>query len=531
MKRRDLLLTASLLPLLSAVPRPAEAAPRRGGTLIFARAMDSLFLDPVHTAQNADIWISLNLYDTLLQPTPDGQGLQPGLAAEHSISEDGKVLTFKLRAGLKFADGSPITVGDVKWSLDRARSKEEGGEFAFLLAAIGSVEARGEDGIVITMARPDPAILQALATFNAGIMPEKLVMAAAGATLLEKSKTFADKPVGSGPFVLESWRRNGEMVLKRNPHYWKDAADGQKLPYLDAIRFVIIPDDATRILKLKAGEVDVTEFVPYARVAELRNAPGIAMTLFPAAQVHYFTMNNRPILKDGSKNPLADQRVRQALNYATNKEALIQVVTHGVAKPSRSYMPVSTPMAYDNGPLYPYDLAKAKALLAEAGYPNGGFEITCMALAGNADDAAKLQTLQQMWSQVGVRLKIEQLESATRLARFNATDFQMRTSLWTNDLNDPKQITSIFAYYPARQSNRTGWDDARVNALFEQSEQELDAPKRMAMYKEIQQRYYEAAPIIFGMDVPYPIAMSNKVHDFVQIPLGNNIFVNAYKDA
>ncbi|MDJ0388829.1 ABC transporter substrate-binding protein [Roseomonas sp. E05] len=530
MKRRDLLL-ASLLPTMAAFAAPARAAPHRGGTLIFARAMDSLFLDPVHTAQNADIWISLNLYDTLLQPSADGKGLQPGLAAEHSVSEDGKILTFRLRPDLKFADGSPITVRDVKWSLDRARSKEEGGEFAFLLSAIGSIETQGEDTVIINMAQSDPAILQALATFNAGVVPEKLLMAAAGDTLLEKSKSFAEKPVGSGPFVVESWRRNSEMVLKRNPYYWKEADDGQKLPYLDAIRFVIIPDDATRILKLKAGEVDVTEFVPYARVAELRNTPGITMTLFPAAQVHYFTMNNRPTLKDGTKNPLADQRVRQALNYATNKEALIQVVTHGVAKPARSYMPIATPMAYDGGPLYPYDLAKAKALLAEAGYPNGGFEVTCMALAGNADDAAKLQTLQQMWSQVGVKLKIEQLESATRLARFNATDFQMRTSLWTNDLNDPKQITSIFAYYPARQSNRTGWNDPRVNELFEQSEHEMDSEKRTAMYKEIQQRYYEAAPIIFGMDVPYPIAMSSKVHDFVQIPLGNNIFINAYKDA
>jgi peptide/nickel transport system substrate-binding protein len=153
-----------------------------------------------------------------------------------------------------------------------------------------------------------------------------------------------------------------------------------------------------------------------------------------------------------------------------------------------------------------------------------------MALAGSADDAAKLSALQQMWSQVGVKLKIEQLEAATRLARYNAADFQMRTSLWTNDINDPNQVTSIIAYYPTRQSARTGWQDKRVDELFEISQEELNPEKRAAQYREIQQRYAEAAPIIFAMEVPYPVAMQKKVKDFVQIPLGNNIFVDTYLD-
>ena len=529
MKRRDLLLASSLLAIPGVLTTRAKAA-KRGGTLVFARYADSLVLDPTQTAQNADIWISLNLYDTLLQPTPDGKALQPGLAASHSISDDGKAITFTLREGLKFADGSPLAVSDVKWSLDRARSKEQGGEFAFLLAAVTAVETPSADTVVVRTALPDPSILQALATFNAGIMSEKLVMAAPGSTLAEKWASFAEKPIGSGPFFVDSWRRNSEMVLKRNPHYWRKDAAGESLPYLDTIRCLIIPDDATRVLKLRAGEVDMTEFVPYARVAELRNAPGIEMQLFPAAQVQYFTLNNRPTLKDGSKNPLSDVRVRQALNYATNKEALIQIVTHGVGTPARSYMPMATPMAYGPAPLYPYNLARAKQLLAEAGYASG-FEVTCMALAGSADDAAKLTVLQQMWSQVGVRLKIEQLENATRLARFNAADFQMRTSLWTNDLNDPKQVTSIMAYYPTRQANRTGWNDPAVNTLFEQSEKEMDPAKRAAMFEEIQKRFTEAAPFIFGIDVPYPVALRKQVRGFIQIPLGNNIFAETSVEA
>jgi peptide/nickel transport system substrate-binding protein len=283
-------------------------------------------------------------------------------------------------------------------------------------------------------------ILKALSTFNAGIMPEKLLMAAPGATVEDKTKAFADHPVGSGPFTLESWKRNSEMVLARNPYYWRDASDGKKLPYLDRVRLVIIPDDATRLLKLRAAELDVAEFVPYSRVAELRADPKLDMVLFPAAQVNYFSLNVRPTFKDGSKNPMADQRVRQALNYATDKDALIQAVSYGTGTPQRSMMPMSTPLADGPAQLYPYDPARAKALLAEAGYPQG-FEITALALAGSADDAAKLTVLQQLWAQIGVRLRIEQLDAASRLARYNAGDFQMRASLWTNDINDPNEIT------------------------------------------------------------------------------------------
>jgi peptide/nickel transport system substrate-binding protein len=202
----------------------------------------------------------------------------------------------------------------VKWSLDRARTKETGGEFQFLLESIASVDVAEPDVITLHMAHPDPAILQALATFNAGIVPEKLLMAAPGADVNEKAKAFADHPIGSGPFVLKSWSRNSEMVLDRNPYYWKPGTDGKPLPYLDSVRFPIIPDDATRILKLKAGEIDGTEFVPFSRVAEMKSDPKLNMVLFPSEKVIYLNLNNRPEFKDGTKNPMADVRVRQALN-------------------------------------------------------------------------------------------------------------------------------------------------------------------------------------------------------------------------
>ena len=327
--------------------------------------------------------------------------------------------------------------------------------------------------------------------------------------------------------MLTSWTHNSEMVLSRNPHYWKPDADGKPLPYLDKIRFLIIPDDATRILKLKAGEIDGTEFVPFSRVAELKADPKVNMVLYPSAKVIYFNLNNRPTFKDGSKNPMADVRVRQALNYATDKQAMIQVLSYGVGTVQQTFMPSSTPYAYTKGEPYPYDPAKAKKLLAEAGYP-GGFEVTSMALAGNVDDVTQLSALQQMWGDVGVKVKIEQLESATRLTRFKAGDYQMRTSLWTNDINDPNEITSYFAYYPTVEGNRSGYRNEAVEKLFLDSQKAMDPKQRESDYMELQKLYIADAPIVFLLEVPYPIALSKRVKDFVQIPLGNNIFIDTH---
>ena len=160
--------------------------------------------------------------------------------------------------------------------------------------------------------------MPALATFNTAILPEKKFEAEAGATDADKAKSFAEHPIGTGPFVLKSWQRGGTMELVKNPNYWAKGEDGQPLPYLDGVKFEIIPDDATRILKVQAGELDAAEFIPYARVAELKADTRLAMELFPSTRVFYGNFNVRPQI-DGKDNPLANVKVRQALNYATEQ--------------------------------------------------------------------------------------------------------------------------------------------------------------------------------------------------------------------
>ncbi len=512
-------------PAADATAAPEAETGKSGGEIVFGRYADSLFLDPVLNDANLDIWVLNSLYDTLFQSTQDGTGIEPMLATGYEAAEDALSYTVTLRDGIKFADGSDITVDDVVWSLDRARNPENG-IWSFSLESVDSVEAVGDNQVVLNLSRPDPSIPAALAMFNSAVMPKALFEASAGETDEEKAKAFSEQPVGSGPFVLKEWVRGSHMVMERNPYYWQTDADGVQLPYLDSVRFEIVPEDATRILKLQAGELNAAEFIPLSRVGELEADANINMELFPSTKVNDLLMNNRPEFLDGTANPLSDVNVRQALNYATDKEALIQLVTFGTGKLMESYMASTTPL-YSPQEMYSYDPDKAKELLAEAGYADG-FEVSSLAISGNADDAALLTAIQQMWADVGVTLNIEQVDSATRTARYRENDFQMRTAAWTNDINDPSQITSYFAIYDVVESLHTGFQNDELEQLFADSQKELDDVKRAEQYDRIQEIYVENAPIIFLYETPYPVALRTEVKDFFQLPLGQNIFTNVY---
>ncbi len=194
----------------------AALAVERGGVMTFGRYADSLFLDPVLNDANVDIWVLSNLYDTLILPTNDGQGLMPGLATKWDVSPDGMKVTLTLRDGIKFSDGSPITPDDVIWSLERAANPDNG-IWNFLVESIDKVTAPDAKTIVIALKHPDPAILPALTVFNTAVMPKKLFEAEPGATDAEKAQAFAAHPVGSGPFMFQSWDKGSDMKLAKNP--------------------------------------------------------------------------------------------------------------------------------------------------------------------------------------------------------------------------------------------------------------------------------------------------------------------------
>lgn len=511
----------------TAIAVPAVAQDR-GGVLNFARYDGSKLIDPIYADRNPDIWMVGSLFDTLLRSSPDGNSVVSGLAESHEMSDDGLSVTLTLQEGLKFSDGAALTGDDVVFSLNRARNPDLS-PWAGLLGSIDTV-ATNDRTVTISLKSPDPTILSMLATFNTAIVSKAVFEAAEGANDQEKSAAIfatGGAGVGSGPFFLSGFEHGASMSFSANPNYWKMGADGKALPYVDGVEFQIIPDDATRILKLQAGEVDAAEFIPFSRVAELEADPSINMNLYPSTRIIYSPINTREARADGTPNPLADVRVRQAINYATNKEALIGLVLQGAGKPMTSpLMAAATQLSSDLGPLYGYDMEKAKALISEAGIAPGT-KITFTTLAGSADDSTIFAALQQMWAPLGIALEVEQVDGPTRGAKNRSGEFDIHTYGWVNDVNDPSQVVGWLGHTPTAKAVGTGWENPEFNNLFEASATEINAEVRADQYAQMQKLYADSAPLLFMYETPFAVAVSNAVEGYVQTPLGNNIFEEA----
>jgi len=219
--------------------------------LKFARNFEPVTLGPFGAADNGTIWTIMMIYDQLVEYQAGSLTPQPGLAQSWEFKDGGKTVVFHLRSA-KFSDGSPVTAADVKFSLDRFKDPKVNNLLPFLATSIASISAPSPSTIVMKLKRPDGALLSNLSVFPASITPKAIV------TKLG-DKAFAQKPVGSGPFVFEQWVRGQYLKMSRNPHYWKPGK-----PYLDGVEFDYITNDNTRILKLQSGEVDVAESIPFS---------------------------------------------------------------------------------------------------------------------------------------------------------------------------------------------------------------------------------------------------------------------------
>ncbi|UCF90291.1 MAG: ABC transporter substrate-binding protein, partial [Desulfobacterales bacterium] len=241
-----------LLGLILAVPAGWASA---AGVLTIARQQDSTTLDPIMTIQNADIWVMNNMNALLVRVSRDGTTIEPDLAESWTIAPDGKVYTLKLRADLKFGDGSPLKASDVRYSLLRLRD-QEGSVMAGMFVDIDTIDTPDDRTVVINLKQKSAPFLAALAMFSAAILPQK--------ALEERGQEFGSNPAGAGAFNLKEWKRGQYIRLEKNPYYWE--ADRVKL---DGVEWLYIPNDNTRILKLQTGEVDAAIFIPFNRAKEL----------------------------------------------------------------------------------------------------------------------------------------------------------------------------------------------------------------------------------------------------------------------
>jgi peptide/nickel transport system substrate-binding protein len=449
---------------------------------------------------NTALFTLANVYDGLLRVTKDGASVEPALATTWDTSADGLTWTFNLRPGVVFSDGTPLTSNDVKVSLDLARAGQRS-VWKDNYKAIKEIQTPDPLTVNIILTDPHAPLLSELAMFPAWIMQADMATATDAAGY-DDLMAWASR--GTGGYYTESWKKGDPVILKRNPYYWKGT------PTVDEVDIEYVPDDNTRVLKLQGGETDIIDFVPFSQIDALNAQPGVKAQLFPIQQVTMVILNV-------TKPPLNDVNVRQALNYATDKNAIIKSVFFGQAQPMNAPIPLGTYVDKES-PGYPFDLEKAKALMAASSVPNG-FTLPMIVSNNNQDRINTAIILKDEWAKIGVNVEVQQLENAAfRAAYHGEGNFMAAPSAWTNDMNDPTEIVNYemrggegsgsFAYW-------TRYNNPALSAKITAADLEQDPVKREALYVDIQRTYLKDAPLVFIANLGATGAWRSNVSGFL----------------
>lgn len=490
----------------AAIPTPTTAAAptgATGGSFIFSRAVDSDNLDPVTQDGNINIWVFMNIYDQLIRVSDDGLTLQPMLAEKWEVAPDGLTYTFHLRKGVLFSDGTPLKASDVVYSLKRAKDTPKS-PWSFTYEPVKDITAPDDSTVVITLNQVWAPFLADISMFNSSIISEAFAKKVGEGKLVEQT-------MGTGPFTLAEWKKGEYILLKKNAKYWEKG-----LPLLDQVKITVVPDDNSRILQMQGGDIDGMYDVPLSRVADLKKDAKLQVGLYTSTYNNFIVLNTR-------NAPLNDVKVRQALNYATDKQALINVVNFGVGEFSNSFMPNGALYWNKDQKGYPFDLDKAKQLIKESSIPNGG-KVAIMVRAGGATALQLATVLKDMWLKIGIDLDIQQVEATIATSNYRANKFEMYASGWTNDIIDPDELVSYAILPEQTQNYHTGWVNQQAIDAAKQARATLDDATRRKLYYQVQDLHMQDAPFIYLYTLPYVDVLKKQVQGFVHHPMGQWYF-------
>ncbi|TMI85440.1 MAG: ABC transporter substrate-binding protein [Bacillati bacterium ANGP1] len=282
---------------------------------------------------------------------------------------------------------------------------------------------------------------------------------------------------------------------------------------MDELRFEVLTDDNTRMLKFRSGELDIATNVPPNQVEPLKRVKGVTVRLFPQMRFDYVYYNH-------ARKPFGDVRVRQALNSAVDHQAILKSVLYGYGSLAGSMLP---PMLYWNKALkpYPYDVAKAKALLQEAGL-GGGFSTEILVVSGDNQASQIATILKDEFRAIGVDLKVTALDPGTIRARRNKGDFDMAKGYYTSDVIDPDELVAFgIDYAGGAVAKWISYKNDRITQLSAAAEAEMNPEKRKAMYFEIQKIAHDQFAVLPLYYADNRTALWDSVHDFSQLPTAN----------
>jgi ABC-type transport system substrate-binding protein len=508
-----------------------HAAPVAGGTLRFATKDQVRTLDPAVEYDEVSSYPVHAIYDTLVDYEPavrgddrSGFAIVPHLAARWELSPDGLVYHFWLRDGITFSDGSPVVADDFVYSLERALHAPVPPFAPYLGDVVGAQDAIDTHGPCAGISAPNPReLVIRLAHPNMAFLS---ILAMSFATPQQRGfvewvgDQIQSEALGTGPFVLEAWDRGRRVVLRKNPRYWDAAAI-----HLDAIELdENIPRD-TQFLMFERGELDTAErlaapdylwitdqpqWAPYVENRAVLNAYGARMNV--------------------TQKPFDDRRVRQALNYATNKDHIVKLLA-GTAVASHGILPPGFFGRDDALVPYPHDPAKARTLLAAAGYADG----LDLRYSFMADEEAEriAVSLQGDLAEVGVRIHLDSMSMATFASAITSQDgpaFSQDT--WTADFADP--VNFLDAKFStaaiASTGNESFYSNPALDTLLDQARAEPDRGRREALYRHAEQILYDDAPWIWEYHQLLTEAIQPYVRGYSLHPIWFRDYTRAWLD-
>ena len=534
------LVVACALLLAAAVALGAEK--KKGEQVfIYACSGDAARLDPADVTDGESIQRCDNMFEGLLEFKPNSTELQPGLATSWQVSSDGKELTFNLRRGVKFHDGTDFNADAVVFSFARQYDKDSEynkfGEWAYwgyMFTDIDRVEKIGDYKVKIFMKRPNASIMTSLAMFTVAIVSP------ANAESL-KEDAFKN-PVGTGPFKFVEWVKDDHITLEAYDGYWKGR------PAIDKIIFRVIPDPSARLLALEAGEVHGMEYPNPADFDRIKANKKLTLMSEPGMNVGYMAINAGYGYTDANKNgrkdadepwektpgyyePLTKVKVRQAINMAIDKKSIVKNLYKGTAIAAKNGMPPFMLGYNDKVQDWPYDPARAKKLLAEAGYPNG-FEVTLHVMPVSRPymfDPPKIgEAIQSYLGAVGIKVNFYQVDWGTYLQEAEAGKHQMCLLGWTGDNGDPDNFMNVLYGPNAAKIGTSGnygfYNDMKAQELLSAATATFDVKKRAELYQKAQEMIHESANWVYIAHANQSLVFRANVKGFKMNPTSRMFF-------
>ena len=472
-----------------------------GGDLIIAELSDAKSLDPHGSNDVQSSNVQSNIYETLIVRDKNGE-LAPGLA-ESWTQVDDLTWEFKLRTGVNFHDGEAFNAEAVKKNFDRILDPEVASPRAFLYEMVSEVKVIDETTVQFVMEYPFSPLLAHLTHNGGGIISPKSIDAdyAAITDDVKAGSVISTNPVGTGPFVFDSWTPDSELKLVKNENYWGTPAN------IDSVTFKVVPESATRVAEIQSGNAHIIGTVEPVQVANV-NASGVA-TVDEAlsSSLTYIGFNTQ---KEPFNNPL----VRQAISKAIDRQTLVDSIYEGYGIPAIGPLSADIFGYTDDLNYVEYNIEEAKALLGEAGYADG-FSTTIW----TNDNPARVNVatvLQQSLKELGIVVEIGVMEFGTYLDKTAAGEHDMFILGWSNATGDADY--GLYALFHSSQhgepGNRSFYTNEKVDELLEAGRREADLTAREGIYKEAMQLLTDDAPMAFVLHPSILTGVANNVSGF-----------------